>query len=224
MFLNSNEWEAFGSFWENVFLNLLAIGAFCAIVLTIWKGLCWLDSWRWCKKRYPKANTDSRYIFLKEFTEAMAILNQSIKKQDDETVAIWKKYLEIKGNLLVIKEQILLCLEDDIKQNGIKDKLFEDINTCFDGVDSLFPNLISKGSKDIASQINEIKKTCGEIKENDEKLSNLRNNNNIIKIIRRWFLGIHINKQMKKLSNLIESVNRCIKYSPKDINNGQTQQ
>lgn len=81
MFLNSNEWQAFGSFWGNVFLNLLAIGVFCAIVLAIWKGLCCLDSWRWCKKQYPKANTDSRYIFLKEFTETMAILNQSIKNK-----------------------------------------------------------------------------------------------------------------------------------------------
>lgn len=216
--------DAFGKIWGNIFIHLLAIGVFCAIVLTIWKGLCWLDSWQWGKKRYPKANTDSRYIFLKEFTEAMAILNQSIKKQDDETVAIWKKYLEIKGNLLVIKEQILQCLEDDIKKNGIKDKLFEDIHTCFDDIDSQFPDLFSKGSKDIASQIKEIKKLCGEIKKKDEKISNLRNNNNIIKIICRCFLGIHINKQMKKLSNLIESVNRCIKYSPKDNNNEQTQQ
>lgn len=215
--------DAFGKIWGNIFIHLLAIGVFCAIVLTIWKGLCWLDSWRWCKKRYPKANTDSRYIFLKEFTETMAILNQSIKKQDDKTVAIWKKYLEIKGNLLVIKEQILQCLEDDIKKNGIKDKLFEDIHTCFDDIDSQFPDLFSKGSKDIASQIKEIKKLCGEIKEKVEKLSNLHNNN-IIKIIKRWHLGVKINKQMKELGTLIENFNKCIKYCHKTNDNGQTQQ
>lgn len=215
--------DAFGKIWGNIFIHLLAIGVFCAIVLTIWKGLCWLDSWRWCKKRYPKANTDSRYIFLKEYTETMAILNQSIKKQDDKTVAIWKKYLEIKGNLLVIKEQILQCLEDDMKQNGIKDKLFDDIHTCFDDIDSQFPDLFSKGSKDIASQIKEIKKLCGEIKEKVEKLSNLHNNN-IIKIIKRWHLGVKINKQMKELGTLIENFNKCIKYSHKTNDNGQTQQ
>lgn len=102
--------------------------------------------------------------------------------------------------------------------------MFDDIHTCFDDIDSQLSDLFSKGSKDIASQIKEIKKLSGEIKENDEKLSNLQNNSKIKKIISRWILEIKINKQMKKLSNLIESVNRCIKYSPKDNNNGQMQQ
>lgn len=40
------------SFWGNVFLNLIAIGGCCGLLLLIWKGLCWLDSWRWGKKHY----------------------------------------------------------------------------------------------------------------------------------------------------------------------------
>lgn len=224
MFLKCIEWKDLGCFWGNVFINLLAIGVFCAIVLLIWKGLCWLDSWRWCKKQQRKTDYDSRYSVLKEFTEAMAMLNQSIKSQDKNTISNWKKYLQIKGELLVIKEKILNCLEDDIKQNGINDKLFENIHACLDGVHSQLPNLFSKGNKEIVSKIEEIKKLCGEIKEKDENLSNLHKNNNIIKIIRRWFLGIKIKKQMKKLSNLIESVNKGIKYIPKDNKNGQTQQ
>ena len=127
------------SFWGNVFLNLIAIGGCCGLLLLIWKGLCCLDSWRWGKKQHQKADCDPRYGVLKEFTEAMAMLSQSIKSQDKNSVYI----SEIKGNLKKIRQLTDMCFNPEEIEKIIDDKKVVKIMVNYSNLYSLLQNIMS---------------------------------------------------------------------------------
>lgn len=147
MILTCKEWESFGSFWGNASVNLLAIGLFCAAVLLIWKGLCRLDSWKCCKKQQPEENVDSRYEVLKEFTDAMAILHQTVKSQDKKTVFSRKRYLELKGELVLLKELTNMCFNVGMIEKAIEDKVIIKIAVYFDDIYSQLQDFVPANLK-----------------------------------------------------------------------------
>ena len=227
MFLICNESGANGCIWGNVFLNLLAIGAFCAIVLLIWKGLCWLDSCQWGKKHQRETDSDSRYSVLKNFTETIATLQQRKTSLKEKTVYRNKSQLEIKGELVLIKQLIAMCFDAKIIQMGGIDQAIDKISVYLIDVyvQSMDYMLINNHK---TFKYEEIMKVCEDLKVEYNKISNdIKNppkDKSIKEIVNNW-LSINETIEIKnKLNGVVADIDKCIDDSLKNNDNGQTQQ
>ena len=212
------------SFWGNVFLNLIAIGGCCGLLLLIWKGLCWLDSWQWGKKRHQKADCDPRYSVLKEFTEAMTMLSQSIKSQDKNSVSI----SGIKGNLIIIRKLTDKCFNPEEIEKIVDDKVVVRIMVNYSNLYSLFQNIMSPKSKEELPKEQDIQQSYISLLIEYEKLSkNIKNPPEGKKredFIKKWISDEKTKKLQKKLNGYIDDIDKCIKDCLKNNDNGQTQQ
>lgn len=227
MFLVCNESGANGCILGKVFLNLLAIGAFCAIVLLIWKGLCWLDSWQWGKRHQRETDSDSRYSVLKNFTETIATLQQRKTSLKEKTVYRNKSQLEIKGELVLIKQLIAMCFDAKIIQMGGIDLAIDKISIYLIDVyvQSMDYMLINNHK---TFKYEEIMKVCEDLKVEYNKISNdIKNppkDKSIKEIVNNW-LSIKETIEIKnKLNGVVADIDKCIDDSLKNNDNGQTQQ
>ena len=210
-----------------MFLNLLAIGAFCAIVLLIWKGLCWLDSWQWGKRHQRETDSDSRYSVLKNFTETIATLQQRKTSLKEKTVYRNKSQLEIKGELVLIKQLIAMCFDAKIIQMGGIDLAIDKISIYLIDVyvQSMDYMLINNHK---TFKYEEIMKVCEDLKVEYNKISNdIKNppkDKSIKEIVNNW-LSIKETIEIKnKLNGVVADIDKCIDDSLKNNDNGQTQQ
>lgn len=216
------------SIWGNVFLNLIAIGGCCGLLLLIWKGLCWLDSWRWGKKQHQKADCDPRYSVLKEFKEAVAMLSQSIKNQDKNTESISMKYPEIKGNLKIIRQLTDMCFNPEEIEKIVDDKVVVKIMVNYSNLYSLLQNIMSVKSKEELPKEQDIQQSYISLLIEYEKLSkDIKNPSEGKKredFIKEWISDDQIKELQNKLNGYIDDIDKCIKDCLKNNDNGQTQQ
>ena len=227
MFLICNESGVNGCFWGDVFLNLLAIGAFCAIVLLIWKGLCWLDSWQWGKKHQRETDSDSRYSVLKEMTETLAMLNQSIKDQDWNTVSTSKKRLEIRGSLKIIRQLTDMCFSPEKIVKIVDDMAIVKIMVSYSNLYSLLQNIVSAKSKETLPKENDIQQSyISLLIEHETLLKGIKviDNKEKEKKIKEWLNNKNTTAIQKQLNEYITNIDKCIEDINKDNNNEQTQQ
>lgn len=227
MFLVCNVCGANGCVWGNVFLNLLAIGAFCAIVLLIWKGLCWLDSCQWGKKHQRETDSDSRYSVLKNFTETIETLQQRKTSLKEKTVYRNKSQLEIKGELVLIKQLIAMCFDAKIIQMGGIDLAIDKISVYLIDVyvQSMDYMLINNHK---TFKYKEIMKLCEDLKVKYNKISNdIKNppkDKSIKEIVNNWLSIKETIEIKKKLNGVVADIDKCIDDSLKNNDNEQTQQ
>ena len=211
------------SFWGNVFLNLIAIGGCCGLLLLIWKCLCCLDSWRWGKKRHQKADCDPRYSVLKEFKEAVEMLSQSIKSQDKNSVYI----SEIKGNLKKIRQLTDMCFNPEEIEKIIDDKKVVKIMVNYSNLYSLLQNIMSTKSKETLPKEQDIQQSYISLLIEHETLINgikAIDNMEKEKRIKEWLNNEETTALQKQLNEYITNIDKCIEDVNKDNDNEQTQQ
>ena len=211
------------SFWGNVFFNLIAIGGCCGLLLLIWKGLCWLDSWRWGKKQHQKTDCDSRYSVLKEFKEAVEMLSQSIKSQDKNSVFI----SEIKGNLKKIRHLTDMCFNPEKIEKIIDDKKVVKIMVNYSNLYSLLQNIMSTKSKETLPKEPDIQQSyISLLIEHETLIKGIKAIDNMEKEkkIKEWLNNEETKALQKQLNEYITNIDKCIEDVNKDNDNEQTLQ
>lgn len=217
------------SFW-NALINvlsifLLAIGAFCVLVFVIWKITCCIDYCRCCKKRHQKEDIATGYV-LKDFSEAMTILNQTINKINNKPELSWKKHLALKGELKLIREKTEMCFIPEKIEKVIEDKVAVNIAVYFHDINSQLCDFVSTNTKEKLPKNEDMLQSCisllREYEELAKDIDGLENADKEKKI-KEWLSKEKTITLKKQLNEYITNIDNCIEDGNND-DNEQTQQ
>lgn len=228
MILICIKWDAFWSFWINVLVNLIAIGAFCVLVLLIWKCLCWLDSWQWGKKRHQKENLNIWNEVQKEFQDDLATILQAIKERDNNPELSWEKNTALKGELKIIRELTDMCFNPEEIEKIVDEKVVVKLMVNYSNFYSLLQNIVPAKSKETLPKEDDIQQSHISLLMEHENLSkdikNPPKGKEKEELIKEWISNNKTKKLQDELNGFIDIIDNCIEDCLKNNNNGQTQQ